>query len=71
MFDYFSFYLAEEVENGVIDEGQHDKDGDQFGSICGDKLYCGYQYHQIFIDSKDAVAGDVNLFVILNAALNT
>jgi hypothetical protein len=65
VFDYFPFYFSEEVEDGVIDEGQHDEDGDQLRPVGRNELDCGDENDQVLVDAEDTVAGDVNLLVIL------
>lgn len=34
----FTLYFAEKVEDGVVDKGKDDEDGDQFRSVSGNKL---------------------------------
>lgn len=68
MLDDFALDLAEEIKDGVVDWAEHNEDSNEFGPICGDELDSGDQNDEVFIDAEYAVAGNEDLFVILDKA---
>ena len=65
VFGDLAFYFPEEHEDRVVDRCQDNEDSDEFGSVGGNELDCGYQDHQILIDPEDTVASDVYFLVVL------
>jgi hypothetical protein len=66
VFDDAPLHLPEEVEDRVIDRGQHHEDGDQLRTVRRNELDSRDQDHHVLINAQNTVAGNEHLLVVLH-----